>query len=148
MKVLFDTCIVVDILGKSKFFKDAFVAYDIALFKKMDVCISASSTTDIVYLLHSRGFMSNAKARSVIGALLDEFEIIDNTATDVERAYKSEMKDYEDALIAYAAQRTGVNFIITRNAKDFAASPVPAISPEKFIEIYKPSCLTYEDIEF
>jgi predicted nucleic acid-binding protein len=144
MKVLFDTCIVVDILGKSKFFEEAFVAYDVALFKKMDVCLSTSSTTDIVYLLHSRGFMNNADARSVVGALLDEFEIIDNTATDVKRAHLSEMKDYEDALIAYAALRNGVDFIITRNSKDFAASPVPAISPDKFIELYKPSCLTYE----
>ncbi len=147
MKVLFDTCVVVDILGKSKFFKEAFVAYDIALFKKMDVCVSVSSTTDIVYLLHNRGFMSNAEARSVVGALLEEFEIVDNTATDVKRAYLSEMNDYEDALIAYAALRNGVDFIITRNSKDFTTSPVPAISPEKFIEIYRPSCLIYEDIK-
>lgn len=48
MKVLFDTCVVVDILGKTNFFKNAYIAYDVALFKKMDVCLSVSSTTDIV----------------------------------------------------------------------------------------------------
>lgn len=57
------------------------------------------------------------------------------------------MPDYEDALIAYAALRQGVNFIITRNKKDFARSPVPALAPEEFIALYKPTCLDYDEVE-
>ena len=148
MRILFDTCVVADILGKTRFFKDAFTAYDVALFKKMDVCLSASSTTDIAYLLHSRGFMNRKDARSVIGVLADQFDIVDNTAADARRAFESAMPDYEDALIAYAASRSGVDFIVTRNEKDFALSPVPAVSPERFVELYKPSCLSYEEAMF
>ena len=36
------------------------------------------------------------------------------------------MKDYEDALIAHAAHRHGVDLIVTRDKKGFAASLVPA----------------------
>ena len=146
MKVLFDTCVVVDILGKSSFFHDAFLAYDIALFKKMDVCLSVSSTTDIAYLLHSRGFMSRADARKMMSVVSDQFDMLDNIASDVERAAKSKMGDYEDALIAYAAWRNGVDFIITRNETDFKYSPVPVLSPTQFVELYRPSCLEYEEV--
>ncbi len=148
MKILFDTCVVVDILGKSKFFTEAFTAYDIALFKKMDVCLSVSSTTDIVYLLHSRGLMTRAQARDAARALREQFDLIDNTGGDVARAAQSEMPDYEDALIAYSALRSEVDFIITRNKKDFALSPIPALTPEEFIAIYKPTCLHYEEVDW
>lgn len=148
MKVLFDTCVVVDILGKTRFFKDAFTAYDVALFKKMDVCLSVSSTTDIAYLLHSRGFMDRKQARSMVGVLAEQFDMVDNTAADMRRAFESEMGDYEDALIAYAALRNGIDFIVTRNERDFALSPVPALTPGRFVELHKPSCLDYEEVEF
>lgn len=148
MKILFDTCTVIDILGKTAFFHDAFTAYDMALFKKMDVCLSVSSTTDIVYLLHSRGFMSKRKARESAQKIVSLFTLIDNTPSDAQRAFESTMSDYEDALIAYAALRNNIDFIITRNEKDFACSPVPALSPEGFVKLYRPSCLDYEEVVF
>lgn len=148
MKVLFDTCTVIDILGKTDYFADAYAAYDIALFKKMDVCISASSTTDIVYLLHSRSFASKKEAREAALHLDALFDILDNTASDCKLAAASSMSDYEDALIAHAAERQGVDFIVTRNKKDFALSPVPALTPAEFVAIYKPTCLDYEEVEW
>lgn len=148
MKVLFDVCVVIDILGKTSFFKDAFSAYDVALFKKMDVCLSASSTTDIVYVLASRGLTSRESARNLALNLSELFDIVDVTKSDVRMASESVMKDYEDALIAYAALRSGVDFIITRNAKDFEHSPVPAMTPNSFVSLYKPTCLEYEEVAF
>lgn len=146
MKVLFDACVVIDILGKTSFFKDAFSAYDVALFKKMDVCLSASSTTDIVYVLASRGFMSRENARNLALDLFELFDIVDTTKSDVRMASESVMEDYEDALIAYAALRSGVDFIITRNTKDFEHSPVPVMAPDSFVSLYKPTCLEYEEV--
>lgn len=148
MKVLFDVCVVIDILGKTSFFKDAFSAYDVALFKKMDVCLSASSTTDIAYVLASRGLTSRESARNLALNLSELFDIVDVTKSDVRMASESVMKDYEDALIAYAALRSGVDFIITRNAKDFEHSPVPAMTPNSFVSLYKPTCLEYEEVAF
>lgn len=148
MKVLFDTCVVVDILGKTDHFPDSFAAYDVALFKKMDVCLSVSSTTDIVYLLSSRGFVSKSAARETARRLGDLFDIIDNTASDYRCASESDMPDYEDALVAYAALRNNVDIIVTRNKKDFARSPVAALTPHEFLDIYQPTCLHYEEIEW
>jgi hypothetical protein len=43
------------------------------------------------------------------------------------------MSDYEDALIATCANRNKVDWIISRNTKDFINLPVPAITPEDFL---------------
>ena len=148
MKILFDTCVVIDILGKTDYFADSFAAYDVALFKKMDACLSVSSTTDIVYLLDSCGFASKSDAREAARRLGDLFDIIDNTASDYRCASESDIPDYKDALIAYAALRNEVDFIVTRNKKDFARSPVATLTPREFLDIYKPTCLHYEEIEW
>lgn len=92
--------------------------------------------------------MDRRHARDMVGVLLAQFDIVDNTASDARAASESEMGDYEDALIAYAALRSGVDFIITRNVKDFAHSPVPIMTPDSFVNLYKPSCLDYEEMEF
>jgi hypothetical protein len=41
--------------------------------------------------------------------------------------------DIEDCLQAECAASVGADYIITRNTKDFIASPVPAITPEDFL---------------
>lgn len=46
------------------------------------------------------------------------------------------MRDFEDALQAAAAMACGAQFIITRNERDFKASPVIALSPDAFLRKY------------
>jgi lipopolysaccharide export system permease protein len=52
-----------------------------------------------------------------------------------EGVFYSEIKDYEDAVITCCAYRSQVDYIVTRNIKDYAVSKVRAILPEKFVEI-------------
>jgi hypothetical protein len=79
--------------------------------------------------------------------ILLKVELLDGHPLDCKWALESEMPDYEDALIAFAAQRQGVDFIITRNKKDFAASPVPALTPGEFIELFKRGDSTYVELD-
>ena len=43
------------------------------------------------------------------------------------------MTDFEDAVLAYAANLSEADTIITRNTKDFRHSPVTAIDPAEFL---------------
>ena len=148
MKVCFDTCVIIDFLGKTKECFDAFTSIDIALLNKFQACCSASSTTDIVYLMHSRGFAkTQIEASKSIENVLSLFKIISNNESDVIAANLSKMKDYEDALIAHSAKRTGVDLIVTSNKKDFEHSPVTAITPAEFINAFKPTDYDYEQGE-
>ncbi len=44
------------------------------------------------------------------------------------------MRDFEDAMQVAAAQAAGVQYIITRNIRDFTNSPIPAITPEQALQ--------------
>lgn len=44
------------------------------------------------------------------------------------------MADFEDAMQVAAARASGARFVVTRNARDFRRSPIPAITPAEALE--------------
>ena len=44
------------------------------------------------------------------------------------------MEDFEDAMQVAAARACGARFVVTRNARDFRRSPIPAITPHEALE--------------
>ena len=87
--------------------------------------------------------MKAADARRAFGDLLQLFSIADTTSADCLAAYEHEHRDYEDDLVAYSAHRTGIDFIVTRNGRDFEKSPVPVLSPTEFVDLFKPADIVY-----
>lgn len=133
MKVLIDTNIILDIFNMRQPHLDSSVAALTLCEEKKIGSIIASQTTDIFYLLCRDG-KTNREAKKILTGLADNFSIQSIIAADVENVLASEMPDYEDALLAICAKRHKMDYIITRNEKDFKFSPVPALSPEKFLE--------------
>jgi hypothetical protein len=46
----------------------------------------------------------------------------------------AESNDFEDELIAVCAYKANVDFIISRNSKDFKKSKIQAIEPKVFLK--------------
>ncbi len=71
----------------------------------------------------------------MLSVLFTLFKLEDTFALDCRTAISSEMKDYEDAVMAQTGARIGADYIITRNLKDYGASSVTAISPGDFLKL-------------
>jgi predicted nucleic acid-binding protein len=54
---------------------------------------------------------------------------------DLRAAATLGVRDYEDAMHAVAARNVHADYVVTRDLKDFAASPVPAISPADVLRL-------------
>jgi predicted nucleic acid-binding protein len=147
MKLCYDTNVIVDILGKTEDFHYSFAALDVAILREFQICIPITSTTDIAYILPRRKLASKQDTAELLGEFFAIVEILDARAVDALSALESDMPDYEDALLAHMACRNSVDLIITRNTKDFAHSPVPAMSPEQFVHIHKPHNVEYTSIQ-
>ena len=136
MNVLIDTNVILDaVTGREPYNEHAeklllFITED-----KLKAFITASSVTDIYYLLN-KYLHNKEQAKQVLIKLFSEFEIIDVTRRDCEKAFNLIMNDFEDALLATCAKRKKLDYIITRNLKDFTGSPVEAISPADFLNNY------------
>lgn len=101
--------------------------------------ITASSATDIHYLIRKH-LHSTEKAKSTMGKLHESFYILDITSKDCIGALQSEIKDYEDAVVSCCAIRNQIDYIVTRNIKDFELSKIKAILPDDFMKIQNYHC--------
>lgn len=139
MRILVDTNIIIDALtGREPFREAAEQVFLIAANRTEDMYITASSVTDIYYLVRKH-LHSTEQAKNVMSKLFELFYILDVTSGDCMDALASEIKDYEDAVVACCAYRSQMDYIVTRNIKDYAASKVQAILPEEFINFIQQS---------
>ena len=134
MTTLIDTNVILDaLLGREPFYTSAQQIFILTAEEQIEGCITASSVTDIFYLL-MRYLHDNTRCKQELSKLLTLFTVLDVNGTDCERALQSSMLDYEDALLSTCGKRAKVDCIITRNIKDFADSPVRAIAPDDFLK--------------
>ncbi|HUE95677.1 MAG TPA: hypothetical protein VMN39_03410, partial [Longimicrobiaceae bacterium] len=68
-------------------------------------------------------------ALEAIDWLLGELAVVPEGREVFLRARSLGMGDFEDAVVAAAAEESGCDQIVTRNVRDFVRSPVLAISP-------------------
>ena len=47
---------------------------------------------------------------------------------------ESKFKDFEDAMQYFSAKHEDIDYIITRNKKDFTASDIPVLKPQEFVD--------------
>ena len=144
MKVLIDTNIIIDILEhREPYFKDSYKVIQLGIEGKLKTFMSAGAVTDTYYVI-SRSLRNVNKAREKIFALTTLVNVCDTTSNDITNALLLSISDFEDAVISAIARREKADYIITRNEADFTSSPVPAISPEKFLHrfLYDRICQT------
>ena len=134
MKVLIDTCVIIDALqNREPFCKNAPDIFLLAANRRIDAFITAKSVTDIYYLMH-RVTHSDKDTRNVLSRLFVLFGLADTVGTDCRYALSSDVSDYEDAVMIETAARTQMDAIVTRNTKDYSKSAVPVLTPEELIQ--------------
>ena len=134
MNILIDTNVVLDaMLSRSPFAETAQKLFIMAAEEKINAHVTASSITDIYYLLHKH-LHDKKRCRQEIFKIIKLFSILSVAGSDCEKALDLPLADYEDALLAECAKRSKMECIITRNVKDFEGSPVRAVLPGDFLE--------------
>lgn len=132
MRILFDTCIIIDALQRREpFFENAQKLFLMTANQQFIGYISAKSTTDIYYLMH-RHFHDDSKCRSILSTLFALFDVLDTTASDCYSALISKVTDYEGAVMIQTAINSKVDCIVTRNTSDYFKSSIPVFTPSEF----------------
>ena len=134
MRILFDTCIIIDALqSRPGFFEDAQTLFRFAGDGTIDGYITAKSFTDIYYLMHSY-YHDKVATMSVMARLTNLFKLVDTTAADTLLAMGSRVSDYEDAVMVESAKRAAMNAVVSRDGHMKDAD----------IKIYTPGSLVSE----
>ena len=132
MKVLIDTNVIVDALTSREPWKEsAEKIFLMAANRIMEVYITASSATDIYYLVR-KYLHSTEQAKQVMGKLFSLMGILTVTEDECVDALASAVSDYEDAVIERTAVKADMDYIITRNVKDYQGAMIKVMRPDDF----------------
>ena len=114
-----------------------------------EMWISSSQITDLFYLLtHGDERRDVADATRTLVELRRHVRVATLTEGDVDEALAHEWDDFVDACVFVVARRNKANVIVTRNKKDFERSPIPAMTPEEFLQsLEETEGITYAEAE-
>jgi predicted nucleic acid-binding protein len=128
-----DTNVVIDFLAnRQPFSLDAARLFNLAVDGKVKIYISAVSYNNIYYIL--RQSLSGNAAIKLLGELAEMSEITNTTDMIIRQSLKTDFNDYEDAIQYYCALSIpNIDFIVTRNTKDFKKSSLPVLTPAEAI---------------
>ncbi len=133
MNIFLDTNIVGDFLtNRPPFTDEAREVFELAESGKANLFASTHSIVTTHYIL--KKYEEDSILRARLSLLSEIVELLDVSQSVVKNALKSTHKDFEDAVqMGTAESFQSIDFIITRNLKDFKSSRIPAISIRELI---------------
>ena len=132
MKFLIDTNVVLYLLMRRLPFGPAAAkVFKLVRSEAVEAYLSAHAITTIDYVL--RKVMPQDQRRTTLTRLLNRVRVAAIDQAVIQEALVSNLRDFEDAVTHAAAVAISAEFIVTRNANDFANGTIPAIDPELFL---------------
>ena len=131
--VFMDTNVVIDFLAdRQPFSLYAARLFDFSVNGEIKIYISAVSYNNIYYVL--RQSLTNNATIKLLAELSEMTVITDVTSAIIRQSLKTDFKDYEDAIQYYCALSIPrIDFIVTRNTKDFKKSALPVLTPAEAV---------------
>lgn len=135
LKLFLDTNVLIDLLADRKpFSNSAYLIFKEAKLNKWVLFTSSNSILTTFYILQKQ--IDKEKVNYTIETLLNRLNIQDLTKKEIVLALKSKTKDLEDACQIECANKIGkINYIITRDKRDFINSNIDIISPDELIHL-------------
>lgn len=131
INIFLDTNVLIDFLADRRPFSlEAARLFDNSLKRKIRIFISAVSYNNIYYIL--RQSLSHNETIKMLAELNEWTEIIDVSKDIIQKSIKSDFKDFEDAIQYNCARSSNkIEFIVTRDTKDFRSSTIPILTPKE-----------------
>jgi predicted nucleic acid-binding protein len=132
--ILIDLNVLLDILQERRpHFQASSAVIDRTLADGVDAFIPAHAVTTIHYLVAR--YASRNSANRAVDWLLKHFQVAAIDSRVLTRARALDWPDFEDAVVAAAAESHDCSLIVTRNVSDFHDFPVSARTPEEYLLI-------------
>ena len=130
-KIFVDTNILVDLIAdRQPFSKYAIEIFTSAERRNIMLFTSSHSIATTFYLLKKH--TDDRALRKVIYFLMDYIKVLSIDEAILKKGLQSKFRDFEDAVQIFCAMKIeSMDFIVTRNPRDFKDSPIPVVPPDQ-----------------
>ncbi|MCW7466055.1 PIN domain-containing protein [Leptospira levettii] len=134
--VYLDSDIIIDYLyAREPFFQESVQLISLIENKQIKGSISSLIVWNIFYILAK--YTNEKTARELIKEFITIIEIIPIDEKIINQGLNSSIKDFEDSIQYFAAKSKKIEYLITRNKKDYPDGEIKPLSPKEFLTIFK-----------
>ncbi len=132
MNVLVDLDVLLDVIQRREpHYADSADVLSRIAGGELEGTVAGHAITTIDYIVSK--FSGRGAAEKAVDWILGELDIVSEGRDVLLRARSLDMDDFEDAVVAAAAERAHCDQIVTRNLDDFEHAPVPAVTPRELV---------------
>lgn len=132
--MLLDTNVILDVvLAREPWADTAAELLDAAARGAITGWVAGTTITTVHYIVERA--RDRATATTAVSDLLQVVKVVPLASEDFHRALALGLRDFEDAVQVAAGLRAGVQYLITRNARDFRSAPIDVRSPAEAVAL-------------
>lgn len=132
MKVFLDANVILDVvLNRTDFIEASSKVLQLGLEGTCELCASDITFTTVSY--YARKNRTTEQLYEVLRSLRDFIDIAPSGRIAIDWALRQKTKDFEDSVQYYTALRSGAEYIVSRNVRDYPYNDIPVVSPLDFL---------------
>ena len=132
MKLFLDINVVLDVLARREpWVTDSASVLSLVDTGSADGFVAAHTITTLHYLLSRH--LGRERASAALVDLLDVVEVTPVDGDVIRKGLSLGWADFEDAIQAVCAMNAGVDYLVSRNTRDFAAISIPVATPAEIL---------------
>lgn len=136
MRLFLDTNVSLDVLAQREpWLHDSATVLSLLESDHFDGIVAAHSITTLFYLCTKE--LGRDQATAALVALLKLVSVAPLDQETILKAIALGWRDFEDAIQMLSAADANADYLVTRNASDFKASPIPVVSPSELLGILR-----------
>ena len=136
MRLFLDTNVTLDVLARRQpWLHDSATLLSLLESDEFDGIVAAHSITTLYYLCVKE--LGRDQATEALVALLKLVSVTPLDQDTILKAIALGWHDFEDAIQMLSAVNANAAYLVTRNASDFKASPIPVVSPSELLAILR-----------
>lgn len=134
MKVFLDANVLIDVVqNRTDFVEASSKVLQLGLDGECELCASDITFTTVSY--YARKNRTKEQLYEVLQSLRDFIDIAPSGKTAIDWALQQKSKDFEDSIQYYSALRSGAEYIVSRNVRDYPFNDIPVVSPLDFLKM-------------
>lgn len=132
MKVFLDANVIIDVVtNRTDFIEASSKVLQLGLDGECELCASDITFTTVSY--YARKNRTPEQLYEVLRSLRDFVDVVPSGPNAIDWALRQKSRDFEDAVQYYAALRSGAEYIVSRNVRDYPYNDIPVIPPHELL---------------
>ena len=136
-KLFIDSDILIDLLAKRTYYEEALKLLSIITENKAKAYTTPLALANVNYIITKFG--NKQKSRKALKTLRKNMSILTMDEKVFDKALDSSFPDFEDALQYFSAVNQDIDFIITRNKKDYSKGNLKVVTAGEYLNIHSAS---------